>query len=277
MGADPRNQGAHRQRLAPPGVTPLEIWDLLTPAGPLHRCSALPHYPHLLAETLDALRGGSARRASGETVAASFQAVAVAGGGLLDPAIPDALRSRFGASLSLLPDPVFAAGAGGRALLQRQGRSGLVVDVGQTAIKVVSRSRRFLYPRDWQVLPPAEQVPPKDYPRQRIALRSFVAAALLRHSRPLPSGVVLALPCDFPGGLPGACSYAGLEGDTFVEEVLAQAGLADVPCVYLNDTVLAALSVRELFGDRLPLLTLVVTLGFGVGGALLEGKGHDAL
>ena len=108
-------------------------------------------------------------------------------------------------------------------------------------------------------------------------MRSFVASALRLHEISRAGVVVLALPCDFPADVPGPCSYAGLEGDAdFVEAVLAEAGLADRHCVYLNDAVLAALSVRESVAGRLP-ATLVVTLGFGVGGALLEGGQFDAL
>ncbi len=150
--------------------------------------------------------------------------------------------------------------------------------MGQTALKVFQGKDRILYPRDWRALPDAQEVTAGERQRKRHALRSFVASALRDHAEPGPEAVVLALPCDFPGGVPGACSYAGLEGDAdFVAAVLAQAGLTGVLCVVLNDAVLAALSARELFAGRLPARTLAVTLGFGVGGALLEGGGCDAL
>ncbi len=272
MDPDCGNQGPHRRRLDPAGVKPLEIWDLLTGAGPLHSCRSLSAYPRLIVEALEALRAGGARRRCGETLRAPFDALAVAGGGLLDPGVHRALEDHFAGSLFLFPDPVFAAGPGGRAILRQLGRTGLVVDVGQTAIKIIRKDKSFLYPRDLGLLPHAEQVPPEQHHRQCLLLRSFVADALRGHTQPLPGAVVLALPCDFPGGVPGACSYAGLEGDAdFVEDVLAQAGLAGVPCVYLNDAALAALSAHELFGGGLSPRTLVVTLGFGVGGALLEG------
>jgi hypothetical protein len=253
-------------------VRPLEIWDLLTAAGPLHTCRPLPGFPRLLVDALEALRAGGARRACGEARHAPFEALAAAGGGLLDPGVRVALQDHFGPSLFFFPDPVFAAGPGGKALLRQWGRTGVVADVGQTTVKVIREDRSFLHARNWKALPHADRVPPELYPRQRVVLRSFVAAALREYAPPRPGAVVLALPCDFPGGVPGACSYAGLEGDAdFVEEVLAQAGLADTPCVHLNDAALAALSARELFGSRLPPITLVMTLGFGVGAALLEG------
>jgi hypothetical protein len=204
-------------------------------------------------------------------VGTPFEALAVAGGGLLEPGVHGALRARFGGSLFVCPDPVFAAGPGGRAILRWLGQSGLVADVGQTAVKVIRGNQYSLYPRDWEALPHADQVHPGQHPRQRLALRSFVASVLRGHAEPRPEAIVLALPCDFPCEVPGPCSYAGLEGDAaFVEEVLAQADLAGVACVYLNDAVLAALSVQDWFANRLPARTLVVTLGFGVGGALLE-------
>jgi hypothetical protein len=249
----------------------LEVWDVLTRAGPLHRCRRLPEYPRLLVEALASLRDG-ARRAGGEVVHASFWALVVAGGGLLEPGVRAALEAGIAGPLHFFPDPVFAATAGGRVVLRRLGRDGLIADVGQTAIKVIHGGERALHPRDWRALPPADEVPPNQCASQRLALRAFVASALRRHQR--PEAVVLGLPCDFPSGAPGACSYAGLEGDgDFVAEVLAGAGLAGLPCVYLNDAVLAALSARELFGSKLAGPTLVVTLGFGVGVAFLEGGG----
>jgi hypothetical protein len=258
-------------------VRPLEIWDLLTGAGPLHRCRGLPGYPLLLAEALEALRAGTAVRPSGEIVHVPFEALVLAGGGLLEVGVQSTLQVRFHGSL-FFPDPVFAAAPGGRAILSQMGKSGLVADVGQTALKVFQGNDRFLYHRDWRALPPAEEVTAGERERQRLALRSFVASGLRGHAEPRPESVVLALPCDFTGGAPGACSYAGLEGDAdFVEEVLAQAGLGGVPCLVLNDAVLAALSARELFARQLPARTLVVTLGYGVGAALLEGGGRNAL
>jgi hypothetical protein len=265
------NQAPHPQRLTPAGVRPLEIWNLPTSAGPLHTCRSLPGYPWLLIEALESLRADRA------TVAIPFAALVVMGGGLLEPGMRSALEEHFAGSLLVVPDPVFAAATGGLALLGRQNQSGLVADLGQTAIKVIRADDRFLYPRDWQVLPHADEVPAEQHQRQRAALRSFVASALRGHAQPCPKAVVLALPCDFPGEVPGACSYAGLAGDAdFVTAVLAQADRAGVACVYLNDAVLAALAARALFRNELPARTLVVTLGFGVGGALLEGEDRDA-
>jgi hypothetical protein len=259
-------------------VRPLEIWNLLTSAGPLHSCRFLRGYPRRLVEALEALRAGSARRAGGASVQAPFEALVVAGGGLLEPGMREDLHAHFAGSWFEVPEPVFAAGPGGRAILRWRGQSGLVVDIGQTAIKIIRDDERFLYPRDWEALPPAERVRPEQHAQQRAALRSFVGSVLRRHAQPRPEAVVLALPCDFRDAIPGACSYAGLEGDVdFIEEVLAQADLPGVACIHLNDAVLAALSARELFANRLPALTLVVTLGFGVGGALLERGDCDEL
>ena len=65
----------------------------------------------------------------------------------------------------------------------------------------------------------------------------------------------------------GTCTYPWLKGDGIVSEILAAAGLAGVPTWLLNDAELAALGVAERGPVRQP--TLVLTLGFGVGGALL--------
>ena len=92
-----------------------------------------------------------------------------------------------------------------------------------------------------------------------------------------PDVVVLALPCELDDrGVPGPCSYASLEGDgQFADAVLAEAGLADLPCMLVNDAELAAISARARWGERLPPQTLVLTLGYGVGGALLVKEAVD--
>jgi hypothetical protein len=249
-------------------VRPLEIWDVHTSAGPLHACRHRPDYPRLLVEAL-----------GGTVEACGAEAIFVAGGGLLEPSIRDTLQARLAGRLGLLfaPDPVFAAGPGGKDVLQRLGKGGLIVDVGQTAIKVIHGQAQRLHPRDWHALPPAAWVRPEQREQQRRKLRDFVSSALRAHARPRPEAIVLGLPCDFPESAPGACSYAGLEGDRhFVAAILEQAGLTDAHCVYLNDAVLAALSARALCGRVLPRKTLVATLGFGVGGAVLGGP-DDAL
>lgn len=275
MEPNSRNQIPHRWRLTPAGVRPLEIWDLLTSAGALHRCRHFSAYPRLLVESLEAIRGGYARRCDGGRVHVPFKAIVVAGGGLLDPCVRETLQARFAGivSLHLCPDPMFFAATGVQTILQELGRHVLSADVGQTAIKVVQGESRFLVPRDWIALPLADEVPPEQREHQRAALRSFISSALQLRDTP-PAAIVVGLPCDFPADVPGPCSYAGLEGDAhIVEEAIAEAGLADCPCVYLNDAVLAALAARSLLANQLPSPTLVVTLGFGVGGAVLDGDG----
>jgi predicted NBD/HSP70 family sugar kinase len=102
--------------------------------------------------------------------------------------------------------------------------------------------------------------------------RSFLASDLVTFLATLvaPSAVVVALPCALDDrGVPGSSSYPTLEGDiTLVPDALARAGLSQVPAMVLNDAELAALAVRVDHPDGEH--TLVVTLGFGVGAAVLR-------
>jgi predicted NBD/HSP70 family sugar kinase len=181
----------------------------------------------------------------------------------------------------MLPQsPLFMAEDAGRALAHGRGTCPLVIDVGQTAVKLMLAGERGLFRRDWQALPAAESVPCIQ-PAHRQRLRSFVADAirsfLQRTSARPPDVVVLALPCELDDqGVPGPCSYAGLEHDSeFADAVLAEAGLADLPCLLLNDAELAAVSARARWDSLLLPRTLVVTLGFGVGAALLVREPAD--
>ena len=80
---------------------------------------------------------------------------------------------------------------------------------------------------------------------------------------------MLALPCEISQtGELGTCSYPWCAGDTIVPEILAAAGLDEVPTLLLNDAELAAIGVAA---DPFAAPALVLTLGFGVGAALLRG------
>ena len=215
-----------------------------------------PHFSAVLRNALEALREGRARSRSGSPLEAArdFERVFVAG-------------SRAGALGTLLPDGPFAGEAGGLALLREEGLPGMVVDMGQTSIKVSHGGRRGVILRDFDRLPArgGEAWTPED--RER--LRDFLARALREGAGAIPPpAVVLALPCELDSeGLPGGSSYAGMEGDrTLVRDAFVRAGLGHSRVLLINDAELAAASAR-LAMPRVK--TLVLTLGYGVGGAVL--------
>ena len=86
-----------------------------------------------------------------------------------------------------------------------------------------------------------------------------------------PDAIALALPCAIdPDGTLGLCTYPWREGDPFAEDVLIAAGLEAVPAWLLNDAELAAAGVAA--ARPCDETTLVLTIGFGIGSALVRGR-----
>ena len=283
MGNRPGEQMSAWRRLRLKGVVPLEVWDLVTECGPLWECRDLPDFPRLLMQAIEDLRVGRGLRIGGALPAEVCRCVDflfVGGGDTHRPGLAEALA---GGTLPfyISPDGVFVGEAGGFALLREAGLSGPVVDVGQTAIKVSTESQRLILPRRFEQLPLASVVG-EGKEQFRRGLREFVAGAIRQalgcRQSPLPGGaLVLALPCELDACcVPGPCSYPGLEGDAaFVEDVLHLAGLGGWTALVLNDAELAAASARRSPHVPADRTTLVLTLGFGVGAALLlPGDGH---
>ena len=84
-----------------------------------------------------------------------------------------------------------------------------------------------------------------------------------------PEPLVVALPSRLDdAGVPEGSSYIGMAGDALLlPDVVAAAGLGDTGILVLNDAELAAHSAR--LTARVQAGTLVLTIGFGVGAALL--------
>jgi hypothetical protein len=84
-------------------------------------------------------------------------------------------------------------------------------------------------------------------------------------------GLVIALPSRLDDeGVPEGSSYQGMGGDaTLVEDALEIAGLPHAMTWLLNDAELASLSARLHPRVDSGKRTLVLTLGFGLGAALL--------
>ena len=94
----------------------------------------------------------------------------------------------------------------------------------------------------------------------------------MAEARQRPHAMVFALPALVADdGTPAGSSYAGMQGERMLlPDALRMAGLADAPLLVLHDAELAALSARldaRLTGFR---KVLVLTLGFGIGAALIH-------
>jgi hypothetical protein len=254
-------------------VVPVELWDLELDAGILWDHMEPHALPGALVEAVRRLRDGTARTRSRTPIPAlarTLEAVWLCGGRArdLDPA---ALSTALALPVWLADDPTAAADRGARALVP-EAHALVVIDLGQSRLKLHAQGRCFAHARPWDRLPLASSVTRHDLAAARTTLRAWVSAALstaVATTGTEPDAVVVALPCELPDTpVPGPSSYPGLHGDTtFVPDVLAAAGCRPRRVLVLNDAELAAVAAG-LDARTDGVLTLVLTLGFGVGGAL---------
>jgi hypothetical protein len=247
-------------RVHPAGVVPLELWDVVVDGVPLYR-QPTQAQGRATAQAVLALRAGSACRRLGQRLPASaFAQVHVGGGGDVD-AVVTALRA-VGVVAVAEDDPVAIAAAGGFALARDAGLvDPLVVDVGQTSLKWFTAVARGRLTRP-HLLDRAAAVH-----WLAMAITSAISASVEVQKYWSCRSVVLALPAEISDDLAVAdCSYPWADGDRLlVHDVVRAAGRA-VPMLVLNDAELAAVSVQQ---QRPPLPTLVLTVGTGVGAALV--------
>lgn len=264
-------------RYRPPGIRPLELWNL--PVGQDRL------WQHVGAFALDQ------RRTAGEpdpSIAASFAsklraalpAIGRLGGGFQHIVLAGGITGLGGfeqeASFArILPGAGFGPGTAGEP-------DEVVVDVGQTAIKVCQRGPQgslvTALARDMTRLPVITDETRLTRTEARAmgqAAAEFAAHALSRGFATGAPRVMLAMPVELDDALvPGACTYAGWQGDTeLVRRIISRAtetaGQAPQSVRVLNDAELAALAARKA-GLCGPGRTLVITLGFGPGGAMVE-------
>ena len=256
-------------RIRPAGVTAIEIWDLEVRGDTLFAARDEPDFGARLAEGVEAIRRGEATTRSRLTLpdaCRDIDAIFAGGGGLRAP-IEAALRA---IGLPFHGGDAFVGEAGGLDLLDAMGAlAGLVVDVGQSSIKISARSGRTRIPRDFKRLPVTRPLGDRGDPRD--PFRGFVADALVAAMRDFgeADALVLALPAELDdAGCPDGSSYPGLQGDRdLAREVLLRAGIPGARVVLLNDAELAALSAKRVVPAAST--ALVLTIGFGIGGALL--------
>lgn len=245
-------------------MTPVELWDLVVDGAPLYAAARDATYGRTLARAVEALLDGEAACESATPLPPEcrrIDRVVLAGG-----ASGHVRWTSSRVPAVFAPEPERCAERGGHALLA--GAPGLVVDLGQSFLKILaSDGRRWSFPRDLAAIPISTR--PIDG-TGREALIAFVAAGLRAAAGAGCERIVMALPCEIsPDGALGTCSYPWRAGEPIVEAFLDAAGLGGVPTLLVNDAELAAIGVAE--DGVAPGVTLVLTLGFGVGGALVQG------
>ncbi len=263
--------------LRPKNIVPLEVWDVLTPWGPLYALRDAALADGVVAMVTSLSRGQARRTQTGNVLpAVAFNRVVVGGGGDVD-AVVVALAAA-GVAARTGDDGAFTGVVGGLAVVDGDGDGdALIVDVGQTSIKRWYRGQRLRWPRP-EALPVGEadnEVPRSVEQRRdgRARAVAFIADALRTSTS--PSRIILGLPCELSMStsghvIVGGCSYPWDDGDdALVDDVVAAAAVADdVDVAVENDAVLAAcagVADGDSDGDG---GTLVLTLGLGVGAAL---------
>ncbi len=271
-------------RWLPEGVSPIELWDLPVGGELL--------YARLGSEQVTRLRSRGVaeseidRRlgdALGEALLLLEQkrgrglGEVVASGGLSRrPGLLEAAARVSGLAIELDPDVTANAP--------------LIIELGQTRLKLTCASHRLVVPRPLELLPihrtedgrPAAQVAREQGARLLVHVASVVLGFLRAQAIALGPEVILALPCaiDFEGPLPsplpqggrgdalGPCTYAGL-GSGWPMALMRRvaASLSPEPSLavrLINDAELAAFRAQQ----RRPAAEgLAITLGFGPGAA----------
>jgi hypothetical protein len=218
-------------------ITGVELWDAPVAGKMLQEWRDDASFPERVADVV--WRVFSAR----------VDGVHVAGGGASD-IIRAAIAAR-GMACTVSSDPFAAARAGAA-------RAGACADLGQSSIKLVAGGVERRIARDFGRMPFRDAVPSS----QRHAARASTIAAIAEILRGHPR-VLVALPCEIAGdGVPRGCSYCWRDPDPELVGELARASGAELEIV--NDAVLAAMAVPSRSGTW-----AVVTIGFGVGGALI--------
>lgn len=260
-------------RLRVQRAAPLEVWQLvLKTKTTLSR--AIRWRPERLLEGLELLHRGEGRTRDGREehhACAGYAHLVIGGGRSAD--VTDEVLAKGPTPFTRLTG-AFIGDAGGHTLAAQHGfHAGetLVLDLGQTSIKVSYAGQQRRLERDLERLPRANRQTRRQREAQRVALRDFLAEAVcaVAAGRADPAAVVVALPGEISDdAVPGRSSYVGTAGHaTLLPDVLVRAGVKPKMLGVLNDAELAAASASLL--PQAAGKTLVLTLGFGIGAALL--------
>lgn len=262
------------RRYRAPDVTPLEVWNVELSGGPFWKLVGTDALARLQRSGMIGVQMGiELGTLVNEAIATLarqfvFDRVFIAGG-LTDlpgfrSAVPEATFAKSGQ---------FAFEHGGRALLKE--KPGVVLDVGQTAVKAAAGSKRSVKQRP-STLPPLYIGQPRPAGERHIdEAVDFIGSAYsgVPAKPEARANVVLALPCPINDALePGGCTYGWESAKDLVPRIfqnLEARGRIDTDAtgLVLNDAELAAESAKAL-GVTAP--AVVLTLGFGPGGALIN-------
>jgi len=193
--------------------------------------------------------------------AARFAHVVLSGGDASSPPLVSVLSAQALPFTWEVDDSgPFAARRGALRIFTRKGwHEGVALDLGQTSLKIITPTGCRIIPRDWDRLPLGAGALDSD--TGRVRLRQFFHDALEPHAG--TDGVALGLPVALDSaGLARPATYPGLSGAV----ISWLADLFPPDSVALNDAVLAAGGFPPPAGQK----RLVLTLGFGIGGALWD-------
>ena len=270
----PGTSGARLERIRCSEIVPLEVGDILLDGSIIRDRICEWGLVPALRRTIEILRAGQGATRSNGALPPSvkeFEAVFLVGG---------RIEEGWQEELSGLPcvlvlgDGAYAGIQGGFELLKMRGLAGWVLDLGQSQLKLAAGEQLWTFPRDFTRLRSKPCVSSAEVPAQRRRLREFISLKLqfaLAETQQRPQAIVFALPTSLAeDGTPGTGDYAGMKRDrALLPDALALAGLSHIPLLMLNDAELAAFGART--EPRLARFRkiLVLTLGFGIGGALI--------
>lgn len=256
-----------------PGLTGLEIWHGMPhdKPFPLLRESKEEYFTALRDFLLRLHEGTAVTADPADTLALQpakgFRVAVLCGGEARHPLLRTVLQAKeLPFSISIDEGGEFVGRRGAQKVFNiMRWQNGVALDLGQTQLKVMTERGSFCIPRDLLQLPLGAHALSAETGRAR--LRTFIEEGLRCAGKLIssqqPDGVVLALPVALDKhGIAQSATYPGLWGP--VEPIFSDL-FPQQPWVVLNDAVLAALALC-----RPPEKTLVVTLGFGVGGALWD-------